>query len=241
MGTREQSHAKKSSPGFAINRYAKKPEGTHQPKLPAPSVSKQPREKEPAAKPKLKAKTGSEVAVTKKQERQIKQFSDLADTTKKVGTVFGIKKSEIMLAVTEGNIDHAISVFRRQAYSTIVNLIPIAEKEYVKGKRDHQAYVLNALITQGRELAADLMQDGDRTQLANKLVHEMLEPVFKGILQNVVSELQQQKLMLSDKLQPEYKAHVSIEIDASAKRIAGAMTDLFSVASDQIRRNLIGD
>jgi hypothetical protein len=151
--------------------------------------------------------------VDRATEKKVKKFEELAETVKEVGSTFGIRKREIMDAVATGNIDHAVLQFQRQAYSTIVNLIPIAEKAYKKHQREHQAYVLNSLISQGRELASDLMASGDRAQLAEIIAREVLEPVFKSMLQQFMQEQLQLKTILGDKIKPQFSADASREME----------------------------
>jgi hypothetical protein len=171
----------------------------------------------------------------------VTKLTKLASAVREAGSTFGVRKSEIMEAIDAGDIDHAVLSFQRQAYATVMALIPIAEAEYRKHKRDHQAYVLNAMISQGRELAADLMASSDRQNLADAIVQEVLEPMFKGMLQQFMIEFLQLKAILGDKMQPAFIATVSLELDASIKRMAKIMTDMHKTTSDQIRRKLIGD
>lgn len=217
MGRAErQQHAKRNSPSFAVTRYTDK---KSMPSLPPPEKRE----------------------VTRATVKKVKQYAELADKVKAVGSTFGIRKKEIMDAVDSGNLDHAVLQFQRQAYSTIVNLIPVAEKEYKKYKRDHQAYVLNALISQGRELAADLMASGDRAQLASILTQEVIEPVFKSLLQHVMTEQLQLKAILGDKLKPQFIPDASREMDASLRRLAEIMTELYKSTSSQINKKLLGE
>lgn len=218
------AHAKRNNPAFAVQRY----------------VSDKDKKPGKRASSNVVALV-TPPAVTRETERKIKRYGELAETVKKVGSTFGVRRREIMDAVAEGNIDHAVMHFTRQAYSTIVNLIPIAEKAYKKHQREHQAYVLNALISQGRELAADLIATDDRKRLGDILVREILEPAFKSVLQQMMQEQMQLKTILSDKIQPKYVERVSTEMDDSLKRVAAAMTVVFRSTSEQIAKKLLGD
>jgi hypothetical protein len=226
------AHAKRNNPAFAVQRYA---DGDVK------------RERKGKLKDKAKKvhSTGTDLVIVKDidrgTERKIKKYDALAETVKSVGSTFGIRKREIMDAVAAGNIDHAVMHFTRQAYSTVVALIPIAEKAYKKHQREHQAYVLNALISQGRELAADLIATDDRKRLGETLVREILEPAFKNILQAQMQEQMQLKAILADKVQPKYAERTSTEMDESLKRVAGAMTTIFRTTSEQIAKKLLGD
>lgn len=208
--------AKQSKPEFAVARYTK----AHAPEATPPAPLR---------------------LVGKSTERHVKKFAELSETVRRVGSTFGIKKSEIMRAVEEGQIDHAVQQFQRQAYSTIVNLIPIAEKAYLKDRREHQAYALNALISQGRELANDLMAADNKNQLCETLIAEILTPAFKQILQQLMQEQMMLKTALSDKLKPEFLALSSAEFDRSLRTVAGSMTEIFKGTSEQIRKKLLGE
>lgn len=218
--------AVKHSPGYAVERYV------------APSGM----QKNMDTKKKSKAlKTLDAPKIDKAAQKRVDDYGKLAKTVREVGTTFGIRKTAIMEAVEAGNIDHAILQFQRQAYATIVNLIPIAEAEYIRDKREHQAYVLNAMISQGRELAADLAASGDSAQLAGLLIQEVIEPMFKALLQQFMQEQMQLKTLLADKFKPDMTADASREMDASIKRIASVMTDLYKSTAVQVNKKILGE
>jgi hypothetical protein len=177
----------------------------------------------------------------KRSVRTVEKYEKLGEQVKKTAAVFGLRKADIMEAVEAGDIDFAVLQMQRQAYSTIVNMIPLAEQAYLKDKREHQIYALNALISQARELAADLMASSDRSQLAEKLIHEMLEPTFKSILQTMMQEQLKLKHLIDDKIKPEYRAVVARDCDQVIKEVAGTMNVLFQVTSQQTRKYMLGE
>jgi hypothetical protein len=192
----------------------------------------------------IKTSTSKDVALVNTSKKQVRTLANMGKLNAAVGkltSVFGIKEREIMDAVEAGDIDQAVQVFQRQAYSTIVRLIPIAEKEYLLGKRDHQLYALNSVISQGRELANDLMSSDNKKQLGETIIREILEPAFKQILQQMMQEQMMLKTALSDKLKPEFLTASSGELDSSLRRVAGSMTEIFKSSSEQINKKLLGD
>lgn len=238
---KKQKFARSQSPGFAVSRYvdtsakkpmAKKATVEHKPIQLAP----------PPVKSVVEKPSSTDlVVVSKASGKKLAKYGELAETIKKTASVFGIRKQEIMDAVAAGNTDHAILAFQRQAYSTIVNLIPLAEAAYIKDKRESQAYALNALISQGRELAHDLMASGDRQNLASAIATEILEPVFKSLLQQILQEQLQLKTILGDKMKPQYIGSAAFELDESIKRLAGLMTTLYQSTTEQINKKLLGE
>lgn len=252
MGNRD--HGKITGGAYKVNRYGSPVPKTGIPKAGVPTKSSMPVFKkkkklavveEPVAPKKKKPVTHShELAVvepTNKQKRTLQKFDKLAETAERVQSTFGLRESQIMDLIEAGDIDGSIHAFQKQAYGTIINLIPIAEEEYRKGKRDHQAYVLNALISQSRELAADLMASGDRQSLAAAIVSEILEPTFKAILQFMMQEQMQLKAILTDKIFPQHQANAVHEIDSSLKNVAASMTSLYKMSADNITKKLLGD
>jgi hypothetical protein len=235
-----QKFARQSSPGFAVSRYV----DNSKPKTKGTDVTRSSDSRAlrlAKEKPVKIASTELSIVVDKASAKQLSKYGDLADTVKKTASVFGIRKQEIMDAVAAGNTDHAILQFQRQAYSTIVNLIPLAEAAYIRDKRESQAYALNALISQGRELAHDLMASSDRQNLSRAIATEILEPVFKSLLQQILQEQLQLKAILGDKLKPQYISAASFEMDESIKRLAGLMTTLYQSTTEQINKKLLGD
>ena len=177
---------------------------------------------------------------SKPKAKKLAQLEKLANTAEVVKSTFGIKRSEIARAIEDGNIDAAILTFQKQAYATILKLIPIAEKAYLKDKQDRQAYVLNALISQGRELAADLAASGDRAALVNTVATEILEPAFKGLLQDLLNEIIQTKALLAGKIKPQHESTATQILDDLVRAMAQHMSKTYTTTASSIGNTIIG-
>lgn len=162
-------------------------------------------------------------------------------TLKKAVAVFGVKKSSILTSLDAGENDAAIQLFQKQAFSMIVSLISVAEKAYLKDQREHQAYVLNSLVSQGRELANDIKNTHTLDALAAKVISEALEPAFRMVLQVIVEQQLKNKAMLGDKLHPSMVASASRELDASLRELARALTQIHVEAKNRIHSFLLGE
>lgn len=157
-----------------------------------------------------------------------KRMTKTAGQISKVSGAFGLKEaSTITKLLRSGNIDGSIQMFQQTAYASIIKLISVAEAEYIKGRREHQAYVLNSLISTGRELAADVSASAARQDLANILAREVLEPMFRALLQDAMTEQVKMKAILSDKVPERHIDAVTREMDSSLKRIAEKMNEHF--------------
>lgn len=176
----------------------------------------------------------------KRQAITLQKAEKFGEKFEKVTSTFGIKRKEIQSAVARGDIDDAITQFQRTAYSTLVSVIPIAEKEYRKWKRDNQAYALNALISSARELASDLAASNDRANLAEKLLREGLDPMFRELLQFLAQNSVTQKAFIQDKIKPQHVAGVTAKIDTDLRDTAAYLQSVHTVISEQMRRAIQG-
>jgi len=181
-----------------------------------------------------------EVKRKKQQDRTLQKVDKLGSSMEKVKSTFGIKSREIQKFTNAGDIDNAILHFQRTAYSTLVAVIPIAEREYRKWKRDSQAYALNALIASARELASDLAASNNRANLAEQLLREGLDPMFRELLQYMAQQSVMQKAFLQDKVKPQHVANVTAKIDEELKDAAGYLQSIHQVISEQMRRAIQG-
>ncbi len=203
---------------FEVERY--KPTSKRPPALPAPT------------KP---------TKTNKKQERTLAKAAKMADATDKLITTFGLKRSAIQNAVESGDIDSAISTFQRTAYSTIISIIPIAEKEYRKGKRESQAYALNALLSSARELAQDLAAANDRAKLAETLLHELFEPMLKALVQRLLQDNMVLKSYLNDKIKPEHRMAVTQQLDTDIRALVAYLQTAYQATAEQMRLTIQGE
>jgi hypothetical protein len=182
-----------------------------------------------------------EVKTTRKKRTTLEKANKLDANIEKVASTFNIKRREIQQAVNSGDIDQAITTFQRTAYSTLVSIIPIAEREYRKWKRDNQAYALNALIQSARELASDLAAANDRSALAEMLIRESLDPMFREILQQLAQQNMVLKTFVQDKIKPQHVNGVIEKIDMDLRDTAAYLQSIHAVISLQMKRAVQGD
>ncbi len=179
--------------------------------------------------------------LSKKQKMAIEKAGRLSDNLKKIETTFGVRRKDIIRALNNNDIDLALSTFQKTAYATVVSIIPIAEKEYRKSKRESQAYALNALLQSARELGQDLEAANDRAYLAESLTKDALEPMFKGLLQKMLNQQMLLKAFLQDKVIPKYIPEVSRQLDADLREMAKEMQLSYESTSIAIKRAVNGE
>lgn len=109
---------------------------------------------------------------------------------KTMGTVFGEETSHILELIEGGENDSAEKRILRDALRMTVDLIPIAEQSYRDRPSQSSAYALNSLITQAREMLADISAADDRGVLATKISEEFLHTFVRDIAQNILMTMQ---------------------------------------------------
>jgi hypothetical protein len=146
-------------------------------------------------------KTSLTVAVS--PVRKLAKLEKQTELLKKAGTTFGVPSKQLYSMIQEGKIDQAVVFFQRQMLATILRLIPIAEKQYRREKKEHTAYALNSLVSQARELTADIQSSADRAAVAEVIVTDVLMPTFRSFIETVVIETQTLKSA------PSHRPHLS--------------------------------
>lgn len=154
---------------------------------------------------------------------------------KKASTTFGLPAKQLYAMIQEGQTDQAIIMFQRQMMATILRLIPIAEKQYRREKKEHTAYALNSLVSQARELAADIQSSADRAQVAEIIVNDMMMPTFRSFIETLVFETQTLKAALVSKTQPRFRTEVDLMVDTLVRQVATNGNELFRANANAIR------
>lgn len=171
---------------------------------------------------KIRKKTGTSLAKVVKQ----------SDKIEKLASTFGLKSKDIYRLVDEDKVDAAVIEFQRHMFATLMRLIPIAEREYRKGKRESQAYAMNSLIGQARELTSDIAASANRAKITERLLNEIIKPSFQQCLQEMINShftLKSKMRVMTNK--PE---RVDDAVDACASEIAQFMNEVFRSSANSI-------
>lgn len=79
--------------------------------------------------------------------------------------------------------------FLRAAFATVVSLIPVMEEQAHKKRNESGAYALNALLSQGREIAADLRALQSSEEIAARISALVIDPSYMSIVATIVQTL----------------------------------------------------
>ena len=102
-------------------------------------------------------------------------------------TLFGDRTEQILGMLENNQRDGAITLLYRQLLSMTVDIIPLAENLVRTTKGYKGVYQINALVSQCRELLADIQSTQDRGALGRNMVERHVRPAFLDIAMQIVN------------------------------------------------------
>jgi len=116
-----------------------------------------------------------------------KKPNKFKDKDKKIlKTVFGERAKEIQYLVENNNKDGAVVLIFKQLLKMMVDLIPISERVVRQTKGYRGIYQINQMVSQMRELMADMQAAQDRGLLGQTLIAKYVRPAFLDIAKMMV-------------------------------------------------------
>lgn len=158
----------------------------------------------------------------------------LTSRLSKLDSVFKDEVVAIQRLLQQNQSDNATACFQKSMLALLIELIPFAEDEYRKMPKERNAYAMNSLISQARELISDLKAERDSKGLALRLSHEILNPAFISMVQNIIDANYYLKRNIDIHILPNAKQKVYASIDDTSKTIAAYMEDTYNDVRDRI-------
>lgn len=153
-------------------------------------------------------------------------------------TLFGDRAEEILGMIESNNRDGAITLLYRQLLSMTVDIIPFAENLVRSTKGYRGVYQINALVSQCRELLADIQSTQDRGALGRNMVERHVRPAFLDIAMQIVSS---NHALASDILllvPPDKKPQIQALFQANQKSLAEYIQAQYNNIRDELMRGL---
>lgn len=167
---------------------------------------------------KKKKKKTFEVADVK-----LKKISKLS-TQAEAKSIIGQNAEQIHQLLEAKENDKAIPLIYRKMLQSLVDLLPLAERQVRKTKGARGVYQVNTLISSVRELLNDVQASQDRGMLGQNLVEQVVKPSFSDLAQTIVTEYAaiaaDAKLRMNDRDYASFRKEV---LDSRA-RLANAVT-----------------
>ena len=166
--------------------------------------------------------------LTKKQRQQARRLKNLR-------SLFKDDVTEIASLLEDQQTESAVNRFQRTMLKSLMDLIPIAEDKYRQEGSERAAYALNSLVSQARELIADMQAERDGRQLALQLSSEIIDPAFIGIAQVVIDSLHNLKRSLETYV-PE---HRHPQLNNLARESAGTIARYIESQRGHIKEKMV--
>lgn len=123
---------------------------------------------------------------------------------KKYKSAFKKGVPEIHKMVHEGNSARAATAIQKHLLLSLTEMIPLVENAVLRAENGRGVYSLNSLISQARELIADIQSERDHGAIAQRISTEILHQAMILITQNLASTLMHIKQGLEPYLKDGY-------------------------------------
>jgi hypothetical protein len=154
-------------------------------------------------------------------------------------SLFATRNKKIQELLEDSNQDGAISLAKKLMLQTVIDIIPLAETVIRESETARGVYGFNALISQARELIADLEASRDQQDLVNKILVNIIQPLLITHTQQMIDIHYRLKKSLADSIKPGTRKRVSTEVDDAAKALALHMGEMFKLMDERIRKEMV--
>lgn len=178
-----------------------------------------------------KKTTGREVAVVKASSSG-KELSIKERTA--VKSFFGERSEAIFNMLEAGENDSGLSVLKKSLLQTVIRVLPDAENLITETKGQKGTYQFVTLISQLRELIADMEADRDRAYIAQSLLDTVIRPAMMDITQNLLMKHHEFRKRTEDHIASEHRQKHSADLMALAKDLANDMTITYRDVSTKL-------
>lgn len=87
------------------------------------------------------------------------------------------------------NASSTTRAMTRAMLAMVIDVIPLAEKAYRQTQKENQAYALNALVNQARELSTDLKMMQDVEGQAEFIRNQLIDPLMMSLTQQIMASM----------------------------------------------------
>jgi len=166
-----------------------------------------------------------------------------ADSDEKLQTVckdiFGGAANKIIGLLNSSDDEGAITLTQRALLKSTILLIPEAERNVKDSGGARGVYAYNSLVSQCRELLADLTASQDAALIASSINVGTVQPAFISMVQYMVDANYRLKKDLKDLLPAENVRKANELIDGTAKGLARYFQEQCKDVQVKIERRLV--
>lgn len=182
---------------------------------------------------------------TKKKDLVIddqKLIDDYLKKTEKtldnISSVFGDSANDIKDLILRADKSQGFEKFQAEMLRSLIDTIVIAENQYNERPGQSNAYALNALISQAREIIADLQAAEESSNIVGRLVSEVMLPEFTNIGQSIINQMFYLKKNVKPSIKEGREQQVDNMVDDATKELARNIEDVFKSVQKHLRKYL---
>lgn len=160
-----------------------------------------------------------------KEKRQLAQQAE---------SYFGANSVKIMDMLENGDADSGITVLKKTLLMTIIRVLPMAEQILSDSGTAKGTYQFVTLISQMRELMADIQADKDKQFLAQSVCEQIIRPAFMNMAQNMLTAHHDFRKKGDMFVLPAKSSYFSEQLLALGKEIAKHMQGEYTEVSTKL-------
>jgi hypothetical protein len=165
-------------------------------------------------------------------------FSLTSKGKSKMRSMFGERTEDILDLIENNNRDGAVVMIYKQLLKTLVDIIPISETLVRKTEGTRGIYQLNQLLSQIRELLADMQAVQDRGLLGRQLISKYVRPGFLDIAMQIVQNDHRLLNEILPYVEERHKDRVKTQILSSQRELGKFIQEQYKQIAEDIIRGL---
>ena len=173
----------------------------------------------------LPAKSGKQGHLTKRAERIL-------------NTRFGEKAPLIIEQLEFGVTDGVTSLITRSLLQSLVDVLPMAERQIRKSGATKGIYQYNQTIGSIRELLADIQASQDRGMLGQSIVEKAVRPAFLDISVQIVTAMAEFEAFAKNNMEPEQRKEFRELVETINRSLATYISTQYREVSETVVQSL---
>ena len=144
-----------------------------------------------------------------------------------LSSYFGEHSGKIMELIEMNDSDGAMTLLKKKLLQTTVDILPYAEDVLRGSGTSRGTYQFVTLVSQIRELMADIQADTDRKFIARSISDNIIRPAFMDVAQTMITEHHSFKTHTAELLRPENTKKFNDMTKDLAQLLARKMNDVY--------------
>jgi hypothetical protein len=116
-------------------------------------------------------------------------------------------------------------------------LLPVAEEIFVRYKNERAVYAINGLVSQIRELAADLRMLSSNDKTVEYILNAVFLPSLQMVMQHITSDFAELREAITESLPPKKSKDVKLKMSKMIKGYGQLLNDAKKDVTEKVERH----